>query len=1721
MSQLPGYVITNKIYSGPDSQLFHGYRESDHRPVIIKTNGSEYPTLRESAKLRHEYAILQQLDTPGVVKTIALVGYGHGHALIMEDVGAKSLNELLEQYQSDLEIVLRIAVSLADTICHIHEQHVIHKDIKPHNILIEPTQQKVYLIDFGIASRLVQEAQRLQSPDALEGTLSYMSPEQTGRMNRVVDRRTDLYSFGITLYELLTGVVPFTSADPLELIHSHIARKPKPPHERNPQIPAVLSELVMLLLAKNAEDRYQNAYGVKADLEECLRRWKSTHDIAPFALKTHDQSGELLIPQKLYGREAELQTLLAAFERASQGAAELLLISGYAGVGKSALVNELHKVLAHRGGYFLSGKFEQYNRNIPYASMAQAFRGLLQQLLSQRPELLKQWKQRLLDALGNNAQVIIDVIPELELIIGAQPKVITLGPTEAQNRFTLVFQRFVRTFASAEHPLVLFLDDLQWTDSASLKLLQVLLTDPERGHLLVIGAYRDSEVDAAHLLSDALTTLHKTTTAVSTLYLQPLLQSDVAQLIADTLASSPQTVAPLASVVFEKTQGNPFFTSQFLALLKQDKLLSFDSQTATWSWDLEAMGARQVTANVVEFMAAKLRRLSPGSQQVLTLAACMGYQFDLASLAFIYNRSPAETAADLWEPLREGIVVPLSADYRLIYSEDPRAEGPNRLTENLDITYRFLHDRVQQAAYSLLEPAFRKELRLQIGRLLLTRTPDINELHGEPLITLVTHLNQAAELITEPEDRLRLARLNLLAGRQAKAATAYQAAADYFAAGAELLLADSWEEEHALCFVLYSELAECAHLSGRFDQAAALFDMLRGRARTDLERANLYERRIVLYITQNQFAAAVDLGREALAMFDIKLPETPEEIVASLFAEVATVQLNLAGRPIEEWLEAPLLTDPTRQAVRRLVMEILAPAFAVNPMLNQLLCVRLVNLSLVDGNSDVSPFGFMSYGVFLAIAMQQYQEAYRFGRFALDLNEKLGNVALIAKLNNLYGSFINYMCKPLRSGYAYFTSGIQNGLDAGDFPYASYNCVQAISVRLAHGDELGQVREEVEQFLTVMQRTRDAMSTALLTLAQKLIAALEGRTQGNTLLDDEHFSEAPFLAELIERSAMPPLYSYYQYKLLLLVLHEDYPAAVLAAAEADKLAQFGQGMLLSADSIFYAALAAVGLISAEHDEETQARGREAFARYKERAQNLAKSCPENFHHRYLLLEAEEARLSGKQLEAMELYEQAIALAQQGEFIHHEALANELCARFFLGFNRKKIASVYMRSAHYCYLRWGAVAKAGQLAGKYGTMLLQPSDGVEVLGRNKANVIESTRSIGAGLFDLATVMRAAQAISSEIVLDRVLYQVLRIVVTNAGAEQGYLILNRDGRLLLEAQIGTDQTPEGKSSSTPLETSEGIARSIVNYVARTREQVLLADALRDARFAQDPYIVAHNPKSVLCLPLLHQGRLTGVLYLENNEVRGAFTQERIELLRLLCSQAASAVENALLYTRVQQMTEQMTSSNQELSETNWRLRSISEQLRGSNQDLSATNTRLQEVTEQLRGSNQDLSAANSRLQVELKERARAEQERATLQGEIIAAQQARLAEMSTPLIPITDQIMVMPLIGAVDSQRAQQVLDTALQGAQHHGAQVVIIDITGMQHVDTAAANSLINTANALRLLGAKAMLTGIRAEVAQTLVSLGIDLGSIVTRGTLQSGIAYAIGQTGGSLRRRS
>ncbi|MEG4505481.1 AAA family ATPase [Microcoleus sp. F6_B4] len=1532
--QILDYQIISTVYSGSRTLVYRAIRTSDQLPVIIKLLKNEYPTFSELVQFRNQYTIAKNLCQAGIIQTYSLEPYRNGYALVMEDFGGLSLHEWGVKRKNALSLreFLEIAIALCNILDILYRDRIIHKDIKPSNILINPETKQVKLIDFSIASLLPRETQTPINPHVLEGTLAYISPEQTGRMNRGIDYRTDFYSLGVTFYELLTGELPFGSNEPMELVHCHIAKTAPLVHEINSQIPCVLSKIVQKLIAKNAEDRYQSALGIKHDLEICLERLQTTDNIEDFEIGQRDLCDRFLIPDKLYGRETEAATLLQAFERVTLGATEMMLVAGFSGIGKTAVVNEVHKPIVRQHGYFIKGKYDQFNRNIPFSAFVQALRDLMGQLLSESDTQMLQWKEKILSALGENGQVLIDVIPELEQIVGKQPAAPELGGSAALNRFNLLFGKFIALFATAEHPLVMFLDDLQWADSASLNLIQVLMSQSEMGYLLTIGAYRDNEVFPAHPLMLTLEEMKKARATINTLTLAALSQSHINLLVADTLSCAKVIAQPLSELVYQKTKGNPFFATQFLKALHQDGYITYNFNVGHWQCDIAAVKLLSLTDDVVEFMALELQKLPDATQNVLKLAACIGAQFDLETLAIVSQFSLTDAATALWKALQEGLILPASQIYKFFQgTQQSQAE------ETVNPSYRFLHDRVQQAAYSLIPDEQKQAAHLQIGQLLQQKLSEIDR--EDKLFDIVGHLNQGRALLTQPSDREALAQLNLKAGTKARNATAYAAARVYLQTGMELLQPHCWLHQYELTLNLYVAAAEASYLNGDIEGMEQLAAAVLQQAQTIFDKVKIYEVKIAAQTARSQMLEAVTVGREALSQLGVEFPSTPDE------AQIGKVLQDLANQQSGNDLSALVnllgMTNPTAQAAMQILGVLFTPVLQGMPGLLPLLGATMVQLSLQFGNAPASVVGYALHGMVLCAFLSEVETGYGFGRLALTLLERLNAQGMKSLTLTLFGAFIQHHQEALRATLPMLKDGYTAGMETGDFLSAGYSLISYVNIALFAGVDLDTLASEFAAYSAALAQMKQDSAHFHSNAVRQTVQHLRETVNQPDYLIGTIYDETVTLPKHQQDKDLTSLALVYIYKLLLAYCFGNYQAAFNYITQSKSYLMAVSGLVFIPAFHLYAALTHLALFPTQPEIE-QGELLAAIATHQTALHQWANNAPMNYLHKWHLVEAERCRVLGEKVTAIEHYDRSIALAIEHQFIHEAALANELAAKFYLDWGKQRIAQEYMTEAYYGYARWGAKAKVADLEKRYPQLLaailqqtrsaLSVNETVFTVGTvtSSSSATSSSSSVSAAL-DLAAILKASQTISGEIELEKLLSSLLSIVIENAGAQKCVFMLVREKRLSIEGSITAGSKPV-VLQRLPIEDSQDIPHKLIYKVKHNRQTVVLINASADPTLASDPYIMRQQPKSILCSPILHQGKLLGVLYLENNLTTGAFTSDRVELLNLLCAQAAISLENALLYEQSQTYSQQLERSLNELNAAQSRFHNLVDNVPG---------------------------------------------------------------------------------------------------------------------------------------------------------------------------------------------
>ncbi|MCY1071224.1 AAA family ATPase [Nannocystis sp. RBIL2] len=1641
MNRLHGHEIVETLHQTPSSALYRVRRAPDGGSVLLRTLRTDGTRIADIARFKHEYEVIRAVTSPHVLGVISVDEHPEDLVIVLEDFSGEDLaTHLRARGPLDIPSFLDLALSIAQGLEDIHRLRILHGDIRPRNILVRPAEDDaplaVKLLGFGVEAEITREHEAIYNPAVLADILPYVSPEKTGRMNRSVDAGSDLYSLGVVFYELLAGRPPFTADDPMELFHAHIAVLPPPLAELVPHVPPAIASIVHRLLRKTAEDRYHAASGLVADLLECRRRLAETGEIGDLVAGAHD-SGELFkLHQKLYGRQHDIERLVAAFEDVLGGQREIVLVSGYSGIGKSSLVQEILKPLAREKGYYISGKYDQYNRDMPYSAILQAFEGLLRQLLSESESRLRRWRSAIREALGNNGQVVCEMLPSLVHIIGEQPPAPALGPIEAQNRFTLCFERFVSVFARSAHPLVLFLDDLQWMDAASLGLLRSILQSDQMESMFFCGAYRDNEVGPAHPFMRAREDLQARGVAVRDIVLTPLDLSHIIELISDSL-KTPHCGA-LAEVVLRKTGGNPFFIKQFVRSLYDQGALVYVAGHG-WQWNLRKIESLQYTANVVDLMASMLRRLPARTQDALKLAATIGNRFDLSMLATVSECGPDETYARLDGALKEGLVV-------------VRGEQ-----------IHFAHDKVQEAAYSLIPITERPAVHLQIGRLLRARLTSGDR---QGLFDVVGHLSSAAGLLTDLDERLGLVRLGLAAAEKAEESAAFAGALRYLTLGASMLPADAWDVHYELALVYATRTGVMQSLCDLHDAALATLEACYARARGRFDQTAVRRLIMNVQVLKNDLPAALDEGLAALRPFAIDLPAFPDDaaLAAELAATLALLDQHFEAKigpdptartdaaMIAALTELPTLQDQEIAALQDVMQEMFAPCYFLATNNFGITVMKMVQNSLRHGVSKHSLYAYINFGTYLC-AIGDVDRGYLFGRAGVQLDHLHPDKKSQAMLNNMWGAFVQHWKEPYARYKESLLFGLQIGIETGQYIWAFYNTVNSNTNSLLRGTPLPEVLAESRSYLPMWRLDKFNAITWMVGAIGQIGHNLTQPVDEPHRLKGEWIDIAAVIAEARRINNRASLFFANFYQVILGVFQGAHLQTARLCDDTDPSIVGIASWHGNPAYHFYGGLA-YAVAHDEVDPETAARFLGQVTAFAAKLDVWAAHCPVNLRHRALLLHAELRRLAGDAT-ASALYDEAIAAASSGGYIQDEALADELCGRFYARLGRQTIARAYLTEAHRRYARWGADAVVARLEREWPQLLPREQTRRPGAPRDSVNVE----------LDVRSVLKASQALSGEIVLPRLLERLLDIILENAGARRGVLVLREDEQLRIEAGRDLDDARPSILRGVALADSPDVPIDVVQYVARTEENVALADTPSEGPFSGDPYIRRHLPRSLLVAPIRFQGRPAGVIYLENTLAAGAFTPERVEMLRLLSAQAAISIENARLYGHLEEKVTQRTA-----------------ELREAHERIVALGRAQQERQEQ-----------------DLRDK-----------QELIQRQQELIRVLGTPIIEVWDGILTVPIVGALDDTRALELTDNLLQRIVATRSRHAIIDLTGVDEIDDATAAHLVGIIRAVQLLGAQAIISGLSPPVARTIVELGIDISRMPTRSNLREALRSCI-----------
>lgn len=1585
MPTLNAYQITETIFSNRFTQVFRAIRKADGLSVILRTGG-EQPMPSQCARLSYVADVLKKFHHPNISELIEWIDAPNQCWLVLEDIQAIDLRNYLERFDKQrlpLEIFWPLAIQLADALSIIHHEQVIHKDLHPRNIVVNPETLQCQIIDFGLASLLSREQPTLSSPNQLEGSLSFLSPEQTGRMNRNLDYRSDFYTLGATLYLALSGKVPFEAEDALGLVYAHMAMTQAPLKEVRPDIPQALSKLIDKLLSKNAEDRYQSANGLKHDIEAIRDLVAQAESTSKFVLAQHDVSGRFTIPQLLYGREKQISILMDQFSLATEGLPSILVVQGYSGIGKSALVHEIHKPVAEQGGVFIEGKFDQFQQNIPYFVISTALESWLNQTLSLPEEKLQTIRMALLSQLSSNARVLIDFVPAFKYMLGDIASVPKLGAKESQARFNLVMKQFFK-IASMNRPIVLFVDDLQWADRGTLNLLPEILG--EAGcHLLIIAAFRDNEVDAHHPAQKMLAIIDEQennfgVNRLSTINLEPLDELEISQLLTDTFINRSQSITPLAHLIKDKTNGNPFFTIEFIRTLYNDGLINFDLATQNWQWNILEIERQDITDNVVELMLAKMQNLPEQTQFLLRTAACVGTRFPIKTLARLVEQDEAEVNVSLWPALEQGLLLQeggsglfgshLRMRSRGSYSssQDFMASSPDSKSLILssmphsiqtgfsgDLYCRFLHDRMMQAAYESISIADLPALHLSIGRIMLAdflkqhvdakRLYSTNENSHIPEITsdtvlfdIVEQMNLGLALIHDADECLLLAGLNQQAAAKALESGVWQAALNYSETAISLLPDNAWLQNYELCFVAHKSNAESYYLLGEIDKADQIYEVLLSHTNNTLSKAEIYAERLVQCIGSGRWQRGFELGQKGLKLLEIEVPQSELEI-KQFNAQADDLFTSMSTQVLEKTIEnLPENTDKAFQLAMYLLpnMSLVSAVLAkqnyasIYSYLGAKLtlekgCTEFTHVVLAGLTIQVVKRGHYQLNKVLALASLNYLERYPEAREQ-------------ANTYNILACSAFFLFSPFDEALKLHEIGEQVGLRNGELGRAAINYFNKLFLLMSKGTSLELIHKFAKETIDSgrLQQTFSAIPNVYLKFSQSLLSGDDPHA-----LDDEQMPKN-FLEKIQGtvhgdhfRISKASLAFWYKDLGETISIHQD-----IYGSSLDRI-----HMSWGEDYFFQYALLLAGKKSKTNIDQAH------FDYCFKRICDAEKVYSPNYEYKKLFIEAELARFKDEPIaKCMALYEQAINAAMENGFIHYAALANERFADYLQIHGFERFAHLHAELAFRLYTEWGCAPKLKNLSLRFPFLASEGDVGHFDMTGNRYSSWHSESSFSRTLsshsgtsrsdLDFASVMKSSQAISGELELDSLVAKVMDVILENTGAQLGALVmLDRKSKRthhkiqpVIEAYINHPLKQREILRHEAFQGTGKLPEPIVRLVLRSGETINLANACQDSVYSSEDYVKQKQSKSILCVPIVYRDERIGVLYLENNLSVGAFTDKRFKLISMFLSQAAISFENARLFNevntlntelenKVEERTRELAIANEELKAFNY--------------------------------------------------------------------------------------------------------------------------------------------------------------------------------------------------------
>lgn len=1465
----------NVIHYGADSVIVRSDAEGLGKPYCEKILTDEFPSTALIEQLKNEFEICSKVPAGCIRRAFQLNNNEEKHSIKLEYIDGTDLSSFLANEKVDSLKRCQVAADIAGALYELQKENIFHRQLYPSNIIVEKDTNKIYIVDFGLATIGNVFETGTGFHDRQMEHLEFIAPEQTGRINRAIDSRADLYSFGVILYLLFTGELPFENKDPLELIYAQVAKIPESPSRVNAAVPKIVSDIIMKLLEKNAEDRYQSAFGVKADLEKCLEQQSEKGRIDEFVLAYKDFSGKLFLTSKLFGRDKEIKKLHDMFDATASGKKSILFLSGYAGCGKSALVDSLYFPVSNRNGFFVKGKFDQISSNTPYFTFAQAFRELFAQVQATDESSQLKWKKKIMNALGNSVKILTEFIPALEDIIGRLPDVPQLKGIEAQNRFKYEFVRFLNTIADKEHPLVIFVDDLQWADESSLSLIKLIAENRDVSYVMLIGAYRSNEVNDQHALNKKLIELKEEDIYYEEIELGDLGYDNVHELVTGSLHSSQENISFLSEIIYNKTKGNAFYVWQFLRSVYDERFLWFDFDLQKWQWNTELIMQMNVSGNVVELMTDYVKKLPEETLSLLKTASTIGNKFEKRILSVAKGVNENRLDALLNITISEGLIIPAGNEYK------------------------FAHDRIQQAIYSLISEKEKNELHLQNARkfdAFYTRQES-----QERIFDLVSQWNLGLEAITEKKEKIYLANLNLLAGRKAMSSTAYPQALQYFERGIHLMDIKSWNDHYDFMLNITKEAAEAAYLSGSYDAVDRLVKSLYTHSENYIDAVQGYEVEIKKLIAQNRLMEAVKLGLSVLQKMNISFPEKPGQL--SVLMGLVKTKMRLRKKSIDFYNSLPVMQDEQKKAVMRIMSEISSSAYFVAPNLVPLIVFKMIDYSVKYGLSEKSPFCFSAYGFILSVHLKEIDRGSQFGDIAQHLAKKLKAEAISGSIIATSNLFLDHWRKPIGELKNDLDKAFRAAIEYGDNEWASYAAHNIVYQYYIVGSNLHELDQKASSLDIQIEKFKQDLTLKRLRLFRQAIENLQTEMAEPDVLFGNIYDESLMDLDDLTKSTEIYFQNLYFLKLHLAILFNNTAKAKKYSSQVKRFQETVKGTALAPMLFFYRSLAIA-------DSSINNKVSNAILRQIKKdisvLRKFEKISPQYNAHKVLLLQAEYFNLKGESGQAKIFYDKALTAATENGRVNDLALCWERAGQFFINTKQDLLATFYLQNAYRAYKRWGAEAKLKQMENRYPQLnnLTKTGGGLNELAGEAGKEKQ-------GSLDIETVLKSSSAISGEIVLSKLLKKMMKIILESAGAQTGFLIMEKRGERFIEAEIKDGVEQVKVLHSVPVNKSGLLAESVVNYVYQSQETVILDDASSNNLFRSDPFISGKKVKSICCLPLVNMGKVQAIIYLSNDLTYGAFTEKRTELLKLLAAQMATSIENALFYSELENKVEERTN------------------------------------------------------------------------------------------------------------------------------------------------------------------------------------------------------------------